>query len=61
MRLMAQHERLLGDLDGARTLARRKEPGDAPFLRSDLERILTALRDHEREEEALVQRALSRS
>ena len=42
------------------SLARRKEPKDASFLRSDLERILTALSEHEREEEALVQRALSR-
>ena len=60
MRLMAQHEKILGDLEGARTLARRKEPSDAPFLRSDLERILGTLREHEHEEEALVQRALSR-
>lgn len=61
MRLMSQHERLLSDLNGARTLARRRESSDAAFLRSDLERILGTLREHEHEEEALVQRALSRS
>jgi len=60
MRLMSQHEKILGDLDGARSLARKKEPADADFLRSDLERVLSALREHEFEEEALVQRALPR-
>lgn len=60
MRLMSEHERILRDLDGSRTLARKKDPADAAFLRTDLERILGVLRDHEREEEDLVQRALSR-
>lgn len=60
MRLMSEHERILRDLEGARTLARKKDPSDATFLRTDLERILGVLRDHEREEEALLQRALPR-
>ena len=60
MRLMSEHERMLRDLEGARSLARKKDPADAAFLRADLERMLGVLRDHEREEEALLQRALPR-
>ena len=60
MRLMNEHEKVLDDLEGARTIARRRDPRDAPLLRSELERAIATLRDHEREEESLVQRALSR-
>jgi hypothetical protein len=60
MRLMGEHEKVLLDLEGARTIARRRDPEEAPLLRSELERAIATLRDHEREEEALVQRALSR-
>lgn len=60
MRLMGEHEKMLLDLEGARTIARGKNPADASLLRSELQRVIATLRDHEREEEALVQRALSR-
>lgn len=60
MRLMSEHERMLLDLEGARTIARGKNPADVPILRSEIGRAIATLRDHEREEEALVQRALSR-
>lgn len=59
-RLMAQHERTLHALETARILARRKEPREAPLLRSDVERILEMMREHEAEEDALVRRALER-
>lgn len=60
MRLMAQHERILADLDGAKSIARRRDPAETASLRAELERALGVLRDHEHEEEALVQRALAR-
>lgn len=60
LRLMAQHERTLQAVETARVLARRREPSEAPLLRSDLERIMEMMREHETEEEALVARALSR-
>lgn len=60
LRLMAQHERTLQAVETARVLARRREPSEAALLRSDLERIMEMMREHETEEEALVARALSR-
>ncbi|HEX6850634.1 MAG TPA: hypothetical protein VF139_04445 [Candidatus Polarisedimenticolaceae bacterium] len=60
LRLMAQHERTLQAVETARVLARRREPSEAGLLRSDLERIMEMMRDHETEEEALVARALAR-
>ncbi len=60
MRLMAQHERILADLEGARAIARRRDLAETASLRAELERALGVLRDHEHEEEALVQRALAR-
>jgi hemerythrin-like domain-containing protein len=60
MRLMAQHERTLQALETARILARRKEPSEVALLRSDLDRIIEMMREHEEEEDALVRRALER-
>jgi iron-sulfur cluster repair protein YtfE (RIC family) len=60
LRLMAQHERTLQAVETARVLARRREPSEAGLLRSDLERIMEMMREHETEEEALVARALAR-
>jgi hemerythrin-like domain-containing protein len=60
LRLMAQHERTLQAVETARVLARRREPSEAALLRSDLERIMEMMREHETEEEALVARALAR-
>jgi hemerythrin-like domain-containing protein len=60
MRLMAQHERTIQALETARILARRKEPSEVALLRSDLERIIAMMREHEDEEDALVRRALER-
>jgi hypothetical protein len=60
LRLMAQHERTLQAVETARVLARRREPSETALLRSDLERIMEMMREHETEEEALVARALAR-
>lgn len=60
LRLMAQHERTLQAVETARVLARRREPSEAALLRSDLERVMDMMREHETEEESLVARALAR-
>ena len=57
-RLRAQHGRLAEALEKARAIARRADPAEAPALKSELDRFLAMMREHEREEDALVKRAL---
>jgi len=57
-RIRAQHVRLGESLEKARVIARRGDPVEAPILKEELDRFLAMVREHEREEEALVKRAL---
>jgi hypothetical protein len=57
-RIRAQHTRLIESLEKARVIARRGDPIEAPILKEELDRFLAMVREHEREEEALVKRAL---
>ena len=57
-RIRTQHARLGEALERARAIARRGNPGEAPALKEELDRFLAAMREHERDEEALVRRAL---
>jgi DNA repair exonuclease SbcCD ATPase subunit len=57
-RLRAQHARLEEALDKARAIARRGDPAEAPVLKTELDRFLAMMREHERDEEALLKRAL---
>jgi len=57
-RLRAQHARLGEALEKARAIARRGDPAEAPALKEELDRFLAMMREHEREEDALVKRAL---
>lgn len=57
-RIRAQHTRLSETLESARAIARRGDPAEAPALKEELDRFLALVREHEREEEALVKRAL---
>ena len=45
-------------LEGVRRAARAGDLGGAAALKTELERVLSMLREHEREEDALVRRAL---
>jgi Hemerythrin HHE cation binding domain len=60
-RIRTQHARLGESLERARAIARRCEPAEAPALKDELDRFLAAMREHEREEEALIKRALRQS
>lgn len=57
-RIRAQHVRMSEAIEAARAIARRADPVEAQALKSELERLLSMMREHEREEEALVRRAL---
>ena len=57
-RIRTQHARLGEALERARAIARRGDPAEAPALKDDLDRFLAMMREHEREEDALVKRAL---
>ena len=57
-RIRTQHARLGEALDRARAIARRGDPAEAPALKEELDRFLAMMREHEREEDALVKRAL---
>jgi hypothetical protein len=59
-RIRAQHARLGEALESARAIARRGDPAEAPALKDELDRFLAMMREHEREEDALVMRALRR-
>ena len=60
-RIKNQHARVLEALEGARRAARSGDLGVAAALKDELTRLVAALRDHEREEDALVRRALRQS
>ena len=57
-RIRTQHARLGEALERARAVARRGDPADAMMLKEDLDRFLAMMREHEREEDELVKRAL---
>jgi len=57
-RIRTQHARLGEALERARAIARRGDPAEAPALKEELDRFLAMTREHEREEDALVKRAL---
>lgn len=57
-RLTAQHQRVIQLLEIARIRARGSNVGEVAALRDELDRFLQAMRQHEREEEALLRRAL---
>jgi hypothetical protein len=57
-RIRGQHARLSEALEAARAIARRGDPAEAPALKEELDRFLAMMREHEREEDALVKRAL---
>jgi hypothetical protein len=58
-RLAAQHERMVEILQMARIHAQRGEPCEIAALRADLQTFLQTMRDHERHEETLLERALA--
>ena len=60
-RIRTQHARLGEALERARAIARRGDPAEAPSLKEELDRFLAMMREHEREEDALVKRALQQS
>ena len=57
-RLRAQHARLDEALERVRAIARRGEAADVPVLKTELDRFLALMREHERDEDALLKRAL---
>lgn len=57
-RLVSQHQRIVQLLEMARIRARRSEVSEIGALREELDRFLQSMRQHEREEEALLRRAL---
>ena len=57
-RIRTQHARLGEALERVRAIARRGDPTEAPSLKEELDRFLAMMREHEREEDALVKRAL---
>jgi hemerythrin len=57
-RLAAQHVRIVQLLEMARIRARRSTPAEIEPLRDELDRFLQSMRHHEREEDALLRRAL---
>jgi hemerythrin-like domain-containing protein len=57
-RIRTQHTRMSEALEGVRVIARRADPVEAPALKAELDKLLAMIRDHEREEDALVKRAL---
>jgi iron-sulfur cluster repair protein YtfE (RIC family) len=57
-RIRTQHARLGEALERVRAIARRGAPTEAPALKEELDRFLAMMREHEREEDALLKRAL---
>ena len=57
-RIRTQHARLGEVLERARAIARRGDPAEASALKEDLDRFLAMMREHERDEDELVKRAL---
>ena len=57
-RIRAQHARLGEALERSRAIARRGDPAEASALKQELGRFLAMMREHEREEDALVKLAL---
>jgi len=57
-RIRTQHARLGEALERVRAIARRGDPAEAPSLKEELDRFLAMMREHEREEDALLKRAL---
>jgi len=57
-RLTSQHQRIVQLLEMARIRARGSNLDELTLLRDELDRFLQAMRQHEREEEALLRRAL---
>jgi hemerythrin-like domain-containing protein len=57
-RIRTQHARLGEALERARAIARRGDPAEASALKEHLDRFLATMREHEREEDELVKRAL---
>jgi len=57
-RLRAQHARLDEALEKARAISRRGDPAEVPVLKAELDRFLAMMREHERDEDALLKRAL---
>jgi hemerythrin-like domain-containing protein len=57
-RLTGQHQRIVQLLEMARIRARGGDLGEVAALREELDRFLQAMRQHEREEEAMIRRAL---
>ncbi len=57
-RLGAQHDRMIEILQMARIHAERGEPCEIAALRADLKTFLDTMRDHERAEEVLLERAI---
>jgi hemerythrin-like domain-containing protein len=60
-RIRTQHARISESLERVRGIARRADPAEAPALKAELDELLAEIRDHEREEEALVRRALKQA
>ena len=59
-RLVRQHEKMIEILEMARIHAQCGEPSEADALRVDLESFLVMFRNHERDEERLLEQAISR-
>ena len=57
--LVEQHERFARELRRARARAASASGGDVPALREDLIELVRTLREHERAEEVLLERALA--
>jgi hemerythrin-like domain-containing protein len=57
-RIRTQHARLGEALERARAIARRGDPAEASALKDQLDRFLAKMREHEREEDELVKRAV---
>ena len=58
-RLVRQHEKMIEILEMARIHAQRGETSEADGLRVDLENFLVMFRNHERDEERLLEQAIS--
>ena len=59
-RLVRQHEKMIEILEMARIHAQNGEASEADALRVDLENFLVMFRNHERDEERLLEQAIAR-
>jgi tRNA/tmRNA/rRNA uracil-C5-methylase (TrmA/RlmC/RlmD family) len=57
-RIRTQHARLGEALERVRAIARRGDPAEVLALKEELDHFLAMMREHEREEDALLKRAL---